>query len=102
MRKGVKVTGRYFLENIEEHLNNQLQYKDLYLQKHKNDVIKWQNTEYFGIKKELLLSLLEPITDIGYIENRLYEFSVDKSCSYIGYFPNKIRRGGDNLLLEEL
>jgi hypothetical protein len=48
----LKVTGRYFLENIEEHLNSQPQYKDLYLQKHRNDSIKWQNSEYYGIKKE--------------------------------------------------
>ena len=98
----LKVTGRYFLENIEEHLNSQLQDKDLYLQKHFNDVIKWQNTEYYGIKKELFLSFLEPIIDVGFIEHRLYDFAIDKSCSYIGYFPNNIRRGGDNLLIENL
>jgi hypothetical protein len=98
----LKVTGRYFLENIEDHLNSHLQFQELYLQKHRNDSIKWQHTEYFGIKKELFLLFIEPIKYIGLIEHRLYDFSIDKSCSYIGYFPNNVRRGGDNLLIENL
>ncbi len=90
------------MNNVEEHLKNQPQGKDLYLQKHRNDVIKWQNTEYFGIKKELFHMFLEKIKDIGLIESSLWYFSLNLSYCHIGYFPNTIRRGGDNLLIENL
>jgi hypothetical protein len=40
----LKVTGRYFLKDIEQHLYSED--KDLYLQKHRIDT--WQNSEYFG------------------------------------------------------
>ena len=99
----LKVTGRYFLDNLEKHLNSQPQDKDLYLQKHRNDSIKWQNSEYFGIRKELFPLFLESVKDIGLMENRLWEFSVNnKSYCHIGYFANNIRRGGDNLLIQNL
>ena len=94
----LKVTGRYFLKDIEQHLY--LEYKDLYLQKHRVDT--WQNTEYFGIKKELFPIFLETVKDLGFIENKIWDFSNTVSYCHIGYFKNKIRRGGDNMLIENL
>jgi len=99
----LKVTGRYFLENLEQHLNNQPQDKDLYLQKHRNDSQNWQNSEYFGIKKELFPLFLDSVKNIGFMENCLWNFSVNnKSYCHIGYFNNNIRRGGDHLLIKNL
>jgi hypothetical protein len=99
----LKVTGRYFLDNVEQHLNRQPQDKDLYLQKHRNDSSKWQHCEYFGIRKELFPIFLNSVKDIGLMENRLWDFSVNnKSYCHIGYFSNNIRRGGDHLLIKNL
>ena len=36
------------------------------------------------------------------MEHKLSEFSIDKNTCCIGYFKNTIRRGGDNLLIENL
>ena len=97
----LKVTGRYFLENIEDTLNNTEQDLDLYLQTHRNDDIKWQNTEYYGIKKDLLTPMLESIINKGLMENNLYNYSLDCNYTKIGPFKNNIKRE-DNLLIEDL
>jgi len=97
----LKVTGRYFLKDITNHLNNVEQNKDLYLQHHFN--INWQNSEYFGIRKELFDLFIESgIKKINLMENELSKFSVCKSMCRIGPFPNDIRRGGDNMLITNL
>jgi len=98
----LKVTGRYFLNGIENHLTSKPQDKDLYLQRHRNDEIKWQNSEYYGIRKELLENFINTVKNSGLMENKLWDFSIGKSGCYIGYFKNNIRRGGDNLLIENL
>ena len=98
----LKVTGRYFLENIEDILNNTEQELDLYLQIHRNDDLKIQQTEYYGIKKDLLIPMLEPIINEGLMENNLYDYSLNYNCTKIGPFKNDVRRGGDNLLLPDL
>lgn len=99
----LKVTGRYFLKDITNHLNNVEQNKDLYLQKHFNFNKNWQHSEYYGIKKELYDLFIEGgVKKIGLMEVKLFEFAVSKSICRIGYFPNNIRRGGDNLLIENL
>ena len=97
----LKVTGRYFLKDITNHLNNVEQNKYLYLQHHFN--INWQNSEYFGIRKELFDLFIESgIKKINLMENELSKFSVCKSMCRIGPFPNDIRRGGDNMLITNL
>ena len=97
----LKVTGRYFLKDITNHLNNVEQNKDLYLQHHFN--INWQNSEYFGIRKELFDLFIESgIKKINLMENELSKFSVCKSMCRIGPFQNDIRRGGDNMLITNL
>lgn len=98
----LKVTGRYFLNDIENHLRSKPQYRDLYLQKHRNDRIRCQNSEYYGIRKELFYDLLKDVKTIGLMENALWNFSIGKSGCHIGYFKNNIRRGGDNVLIEDL
>jgi len=98
----LKVTGRYFLKNIETVLSNVEQDLDLYLQYWRHDVNKWQNTEYFGIRRDELVPMLEPILDIGLIENNLFNYSLEKKYCFIGKFPNNIPRGGDKKLYTEL
>lgn len=98
----LKVTGRYFLNDIEKHLNSKPQDKDLYLQKHRNDKIKWQNSEYYVIRKDLFINFLDSVKTTGLMEHKLWQFSINKSGCHIGYFKNNIRRGGDNLLIKNL
>lgn len=98
----LKVTGRYFLQNIESVLEKTSPDLDLYLQYHRNDDIKWQNTEYFGIKKDLLNDFIEKFDKENVIEKNIYNYSLNKKYEFIGKFPNDIRRGGDNLLIIEL
>jgi hypothetical protein len=98
----LKVTGRYYLDNIDEVLNNLENNKDLYLQIHRKNDDKWQNSEYFGIRKELLEELANTIKDEGLFEKKLYDFSLDKDYIQFGPFKNDVRRGGDNLLLSDL
>lgn len=98
----LKVTARYFLSDIEKHLNSKPQDKDLYLQKHRNDKIRWQNSEYYGIRKELFANLLKNVKIKGLMEHELWRFSIGKSGCHIGYFENDIKRGGDNLLIKNL
>ena len=98
----LKVTGRYYLDNIEKILNNLENDKDLYLQIHRKNKNKWQNSEYFGIRKELLEELANTIKYEGLIEKKLYKFSLDKDYIKFGPFKNNIRRGGDNKLYSYL
>ena len=98
----LKVTGRYYLDNIETVLNNLENNKDLYLQIHRNNNDKWQNSEYFAIRKDLLPQLANTLKDEGLFENKLYDFSLDKDYIQFGPFKNNVRRGGDNLLLSNL
>ena len=51
--------------------------KDLYLQIHRNNDRKWQNSEYLGIRKDLLEQLANTIKDDGLFEHKLYEFSLN-------------------------
>lgn len=98
----LKVTGRYFLENVENHLQSVSQDEDLYLQKHNNPVIQWQNSEYYGIRKELFEPFASIVNVCGLMEKELWKFSQDKRVCRIGYFKNNIRRGGDKLLIANL
>jgi len=98
----LKVTGRYYLDDIEEVLDSADPDKDFYFQIHRNN--NWQNSEYFGIRKELLKPLIEDIKadEKKHFEHKLYEFSVDKDFVHIGPFKNNIARGGDGLVLKDL
>jgi hypothetical protein len=96
----LKVTGRYFLENIEQELNKKTPNFDLYLQIHRRN--NWQNSEYYGIKKELFEPLAISVKENGLFEVKLFDFSTDKSVCFLNPFPNDIKRGGDGLLINPL
>ena len=100
----LKVTGRYFLYNIENKLKHTKPDLDVYLQIHKNDIIKWQNTEYYGIKKQLFEPFINTVLNCGFMEHKLYEFILlnKLKTQIIGPFKNNICRGGDNMLLNPL
>lgn len=100
----LKVTGRYYLENIEHVLQTYPKHNiNMYVQQHKNSTIRWQNTEYYGIKKELLTDLLEPVTITGFMEQRLYDFiDINRNVCILPSFPNNIARGGDGLIINPL
>lgn len=100
----LKVTGRYFLHNINSVLNNSIQDLDVYLQHHCNHSIKSQNTEYFGIRKMLMENFLLTVVNEGLMEHKFYEFILKNKLSFtrIGPFINNIARGGDKQVIHYL
>lgn len=100
----LKVTGRYYLQNIEHVLENySLKNMNMYVQKHKNISIRWQNTEYYGIKKQLLNQFLETVVVAGLMEHKFYDFiSIHRKTVLLPGFPNNIARGGDRLIINPL
>lgn len=100
----LKVTGRYYLEGIEAVLTSVPLHKELYLQFHRYDDIKYQHSEYFGMKKELLNNFVSDYYNLNgeLMEQKLWGFSINKDKWHIGYFNNKIKRGGDNMLITKL
>lgn len=98
----LKVTGRYFLYNINGVLNNCIPDLDVYIQHHYG--IKWQNTEYFGIRKTLLETFLLTVVNEGLMEHKFYEFILKNKLKFtrIGPFVNTVARGGDNLIINPL
>jgi len=98
----LKVTGRYFLNDIENVLNNLEKGGDIYLQKRR--INEWQNSEYYGMKKDLFENFVD-----GYdmnvkelVETYLYKYSLNKNYMVIPPFENDIPRGGDKLILNPL
>lgn len=102
----LKVTGRYFLEDIETklHLLSKKPVKALYLQNHRNGKISWQNSEYFGIMKE---ALAFPALHVHHTRKSMEEslFALSKIV-YSGVFGvgfrNTQARGGDGLIVNPL
>ena len=103
-----KCTGRYFLENLNQQINfitNELIMVDLYLQKRCDINISWQNTEYYGIKLELLEKLCNICLDeCTHMEKALFFLRerFNLSCYLLNPYPNDIARGGDKLILNPL
>lgn len=96
----LKVTGRYFLPDINKQISVLRNY-DVYIQKHKSK--NWQNTEYFGINKHLLLDLANKnLSDNTNLEHTFYNFIQDKKCMKFEPFENNISRGGDGKTLNPL
>lgn len=100
----LKVTGRYFLQNINNVLNNCSHNLDVYLQHHYNHNIKWQNTEYYGIRKTLVERFLSTVLNEGLMEHKFYNFIFKNKLTFtrIGPFKNNIERGGDKLIIRNL
>ena len=95
----LKVSGRYFLQDVETKLDAIDKTYDLYLQKHKQP--NWRNSEYFGIRKELMGPLMESVQN-KLMENALSEYSNNKLYVEIGPFENNVKRGGDGNIIREL
>mmetsp|Transcript_20862 Transcript_20862/g.25666 ORF Transcript_20862/g.25666 Transcript_20862/m.25666 type:complete len:110 (+) Transcript_20862:486-815(+) len=100
----LKVTGRYFLEGIEESIKNLPKGKDFYVQRHYDANIKWQNSEYFGIRKELLPELTSTVLrNIQFMELSLWDLSRNHSFTIFKKgFRNEMPRGGDGLVINPL
>jgi hypothetical protein len=100
----LKVTGRYFLPGIQNQLNDLNGY-DVYTQIHVNDDNKFQNTEYFGINKTLLMGLAKTnLSDNNILERTFYNYIYDNNlkCIKLKPFQNDIKRGGDKLIINPL
>jgi hypothetical protein len=103
----LKVTGKYFLKGIEKALEEAPKDKDLYLQKHRDINRRFQHTEYFGMKKNILNDFIEKnmitLNNVS-IENYLYEYT-EKNTNWttIGTFTNydKIKQS-TKIVIEEL
>jgi hypothetical protein len=101
----LKVTGRYFLNSIQYALENITQNADVYIQIHTNHNDKWQNTEYYGIKKELLIPMVENVIHNRIPMEHAFYLFINRSgikINTLGPFDNDIRRGGDNTLYKKL
>jgi hypothetical protein len=101
----LKVTGRYFLYDIQNSLENLTQDLDFYIQIHTNHNIEWQNTEYYGIKKNLMIPLMDNVIENkNFMENNFYKYINQKhfNLSILGPFPNNIKRGGDKQIILNL
>lgn len=99
-----KVTGRYFLPDIEEKLSEiNMNDDSILIQKHYNDKIQWQNTEYYGMKKEMLYEFTKSIFgSLNLMEKNMYKFTKVKERIVFGPFPNTIPRGGDKMVIKQL
>lgn len=95
-----KVTGRYFLNDIEKYLINITQDIDIYVQRLKS--YNFQHTEYYGIRKNLLDKFIETVLKNGLMETQFHYFIKDKNVYYIGPFYNDIPRGGDEIVITYL
>ena len=102
----LKVTGRYFLQGVEEQISKHsgLPSPTLLLQTHRNEEIKWQNSEYFGIRKDALDLLAYTALESGTaMEESL--FTLSNIFGYISLGPgfmNSQPRGGDGLVIDPL
>jgi hypothetical protein len=96
----LKVTGRYFLEDFENKANQLEQDKELYLQPHRDTI--YQNSEYFGMKKDTIDEFIDKFDMSILMEENLYNFSLDKEYVVFEPFENSVARGGDNIVLHKL
>jgi hypothetical protein len=100
----LKVTGRYFLENVEDVINSKLTRGfDFYVQNHRFSNLKWQNSEYFGARKESIEALARNVVStVGFMEAELYKASEPNFTVFKDGFPNDSPRGGDKMIIDPL
>jgi hypothetical protein len=93
----LKVTGKYYLDNIESILDILPHNYDLYTQQHVNHQWKQQNTEYYGIRKELFY---EFANTCGYnMESHMYNFMTNKKTTQFPItFSNNIARNAGDII----
>ena len=104
----LKVTGRYFLEGVEEQFSRHavLCSPILLVQTHRKEQINWQNSEYFGIRKDgldLLLLAHRVLQSGQHMEESLFILSNLFGYTQLGPgFTNSQPRGGDGLVINPL
>ena len=103
----MKVTGRYFLEGVKDVIDKKLKTgADFYVQLHFNDKINWQNSEYFGMKKELIPDLANLVLrDRIFMEHVLYNVTRNTTKHFDIFeegFANDQARGGDKMVINPL
>ena len=93
----LKVTGKYYLYDIESMLSNIPDDYDVYIQQHRNEDWQQQNTEYYGIRKELYFDFANTC---GYsMESHMYNFTKDKKVMKFPItFSNNIARNYGNII----
>lgn len=98
----LKVTARYYVD--VENILPSLPDVDMILQSQHNHVIKWNNSEIFGFRKGCENCFLQPIVDLGFMEHTIYKFAFSHSFHRLQPISNiyKVRRGGDNLIVDPL
>jgi hypothetical protein len=103
----IKVTGKYFIPNIEIIIENIPDNSEIFLQNSYNNDLKQQNSEIFGCKTKYLLTIMNMIIENSK-KNINFESTLNiiiDSNQYIIYrFPsiqlNKpIKRSGDNKIM---
>lgn len=93
----LKVTGKYYLDNIEKTLNDLPNNYDIYTQTHINHDWQQINTEYYCIKKELYNDFAQ--TCGPSMESHMYQFVKDKKWMSIPKtFSNNIKRNCGNII----
>jgi hypothetical protein len=98
----LKVTARYYVD--VENILPSLPDVDMILQSQHNHVIKWNNSEMFGFRTGFENCFLRPIIDCGFMEHTIYQFAFSHSFHRLQPIANiyKVRRGGDNLIVDPL
>lgn len=96
----MKITGRYYLDNLEYKLSK-LKKSDMYLQKRSNKKIKFQNSEYYIMRKDIFNTFLSSI-NTKLMEHHLYDMRGKYKFILLDQFKNDIRRGGSKDLLNPL
>lgn len=93
----LKVTGKYYLDDIESTLNILPPDYDIYTQQHCNQEWGQQNTEYYGIKKDLFF---EFANTCGYnMESHMFHFMKNKkSAQFPITFSNNIARNAGDII----
>lgn len=103
----VKITGRYYIPNMKEILENIPYSYDFYLQATRTPNL--QNSEVFGFKQHLGKTIFTPLADnvdTLTMEELIWNTShIDKYTSYVlPYLQNiyKVPRGGDKQVIDPL
>lgn len=97
----LKVTGRYFLPNIEDELKKCNDNTKIYVQKHRYG--KFQHTEYFGIEKNQMAEFMDKVINGDKImEHIFYDFTENNPYVFMNQFKNNVPRGGDGIVINPL
>lgn len=107
----IKVTGRYFLPTLEQEINGLPKDVDIVYQHTQNPRIKWQNTEIFGFKPQLVHEIFEDFvygkTSHKLIEHHLYDIHNKVKSAKAARLPllgllEPVKRGGDGMTMRHL